>query len=62
VKNFVQCMSRLVEHRYRRQRVEFIVAIGGAADMDGNAAATRCVENDPQETCAAWIAAAQSDQ
>jgi hypothetical protein len=29
-----------------------MVAIGGAADMDGNAASTRCVENDPSATLA----------
>jgi hypothetical protein len=44
------CSRQKLAHRYRRQRVEFIVAIGGAADMDGNAAATRCVENDPEPT------------
>jgi hypothetical protein len=26
--------------------IEFMVAIGGASDMDGNAVSTRCVEND----------------
>jgi hypothetical protein len=29
---------------------EPLVAIGGAADMDGNAASTRCVEDDPNRT------------
>jgi hypothetical protein len=33
--------SPLLAHRYKRPHIEFMVAIGGAADMDD-----RCVEND----------------
>ena len=40
----------------QHQRMEFTVAIGGAADMDGHAALTDCVENDPTETLAARFA------
>jgi hypothetical protein len=38
--------SPLLAHRYKRPHIAFMVAVGGAADMDGNAVSTRCVEND----------------
>jgi hypothetical protein len=47
----LRCTSPQLAHHYRRPHIEFMVVIGGAADMDGNAASTRCVANDPKRTC-----------
>jgi hypothetical protein len=43
----LQCVSQEVAHRYRRQHIEFMVAIGGTADMDGLAALLASDANDP---------------
>ena len=40
-------MTGLVAHRYRHQCPQFTAGIGGAADMDGHAAADDSDENDP---------------
>jgi hypothetical protein len=42
--------------------IEFMVAIGGAADMDGNAVSTRCVENDAKRKSSIPFAVAQQDR
>jgi hypothetical protein len=41
---------RLLAQRYRYRHIEFMVGIGGIADMNGRVASANSVEFDPQRT------------
>src|SRR5262249_29859974 len=48
----LRCMSPPLAHRDEQERLEFSVAIGGAADMDRRAAQPETDANDPLQTSA----------
>ena len=46
----LRCMSPFLAHRYRCQRFEFTVGIGGRADMKGRAISANSDANDPKRS------------